>query len=397
MRIFTPKRRKQVALLIETSNQYARGLLSGINNYLQEHPDWSVYLGEISRNNSDMSWLSDWHGDGILARIETDETASYILSSGLPAVDLSASRKLPDLTCVETNDRAIAAMAAEHFLERGFKYFAYYGDKRYQWSLHREQHYHQYLVAKGFDCLSFKAADGDKRQADSWDNRMNELVLWLKQLPKPVGIMCCYDIRGQQLLEACRLAEVDVPDEVSVIGVDNDELLCELSTPSLSSIQTNPQQAGYLAAQLLDRQMAGERLDSALHLIDPLRLQVRLSSDVLAVEDKIVSEAIRFIRRHAHEDIQVQDILNHIPVTRRVLESRFLKALGQTPHEQILSVKLKMVKQLLEETKLPLADIAERTGFKHTEYMSVVFNREFGIRPGQYRREKQALTVQPYE
>ncbi|MEF2243704.1 AraC family transcriptional regulator [Paenibacillus sp. IITD108] len=388
MRIFTPKQRKQVALLIETSNQYARGLLLGINRYLQEHPDWSVYLGEISRNNQDMSWLSDWHGDGILARIETDETADYIMNSGLPAIDLSASRKLPGLTCVETNDQAIAVMAADHFLENGFQHFAYYGDNRFQWSIHRDQHYRSYLGAKGFDCLSFKAASDNAQQGASWENHINELVRWLKQLPKPVGIMCCYDIRGQQLLEACRLAEIDVPDEVAVIGVDNDELLCDLSTPRLSSIQTNPQQAGYLAAQLLDRQIAGERIGSEIHLIDPLQLQVRMSSDVLAVEDKTVSEAIRFIRQHAHENIQVQDILNHIPVTRRVLESRFLKALGRTPHEQIISIKLKMVKQLLEETELSLADIAERTGFKHTEYMSVVFNREFHIRPGQYRKER---------
>ncbi len=389
MSLFTEPKRKQVALLIETSNEYARGLLNGINAYLKERPSWSVFLGEYSRSNTDLSWLSDWRGDGIIARIENEQTARYIIEAGLPAIDLSASRKIPALPCVETNDRAIAAMAAEHFLERGFKSFAFYGDRRFQWSVQREQHFKHYLQDRGYVCASFDACT-DGCEEVSWQLGKMKLVEWLKKLPKPIGILACYDIRGQQLLEACRLGGVEVPDEAAVIGVDNDELLCELSNPPLSSIQTNARQTGYMAAELLDRMMAGEPLplEGQVHLIEPIGLKVRLSSDVLAVEDKYVSEAVRFIRNHAYEDIQVQDILNQVPVSRRMLESRFQKALGRTPHEEILAVKLKLVKKLLVETKLSLADIAERSGFKHTEYMSVAFKRAFGIRPGQYRRNK---------
>ncbi len=390
MRLFTEPKRKQVALLIETSNEYARGLLSGINAYIREHSSWSVFLGEYSRSNIDMTWLSHWHGDGIIARIENEQTARYIMDTGLPAIDLSASRRIPTLPCVETNDQSIAIMAAEHFLERGFKNFGFYGDSRFQWSILRGIHYKRYLNELGYSCLSF-ADSSDSLKEQSWQLDKEMLVQWLKELPKPIGIMACYDIRGQQLLEACRLAGVDVPDEVAVIGVDNDELLCELSNPSLSSIQTNALKTGYLAAELLDRIMGGETLGAQVHLIEPISLQVRLSSDVLAVEDKIVSDAVRFIRNHAHEDIQVQDILNHIPISRRVLESRFLKALGRTPHDEILAVKLKLVKRLLVETELNLASIAERSGFKHTEYMSVAFKRSFGIRPGQYRKNKSSL------
>jgi len=388
MSLFTPHKRKQVALLIETSNQYARGLLEGINAYQREHASWSVFLGELSRNNKDMSWLGNWHGDGILARIETEQTAEYIRNCGLPAIDLSAFRKIPTLPCVETNDQAIAEMAAEHFLERGFRHFAFYGNAYYQWSIQREMHYAQYLQDKGYSCLRFESSDQEELQGESWQLHKEKLIQWLQSLPKPIGILACYDICGQQLLEACRLAGVEVPDEVAVVGVDNDRLLCELSNPPLSSIQTNARRAGYLAAELLDRQMAGECLEAQVHQIEPIDLQVRLSSDVLAIEDKLVSEAVRFIRRCAHEDIQVSDILAHIPVTRRVLESRFIKALGRTPHDEILAVKLKLVKQLLTETKLPLSAVAERAGFKHTEYMSVVFNRLFGMRPGQYRKLK---------
>ncbi|QHW35137.1 DNA-binding transcriptional regulator [Paenibacillus rhizovicinus] len=383
-------KRKQVALLIETSNEYARGLLSGVNAYLREHSSWSVSLGEYSRNHIDLTWLRHWHGDGIIARIENDQTARFIRDSGLPAIDLSASRRIPSLPCVETNDQSIAIMAADHFMERGFEHFGFYGDSHFQWSTLRGTYYEDYLVSKGYSCQSF-ITPADALHEQSWHSNKEELFQWLKELPKPIGIMACYDIRGQQLLEACRLAGVSVPDEVAVIGVDNDALLCELSNPPLSSIQTNALRTGYRAAELLDRMMAGESLDNQIELIEPISIQVRLSSDVLAVEDKIVSDAIRFIRNHAHEDIQVQDILDHCSVSRRKLESRFQKELGRTPHDEILAVKIKLVKRLLEETKLSLAAIAERAGFKHTEYMSVAFMRGTGIRPGQYRKNMRLL------
>jgi LacI family transcriptional regulator len=386
MSLFTSPQRKQVALLIETSNEYARGLLNGINAYLRDHSSWSVYLSEYSRNNTDLTWLSQWYGDGIIARIENEQTARYILQSGLPAIDLSASRIIPTLSCVETNDRSIAIMAAEHFLERGFKSFGFYGDSRFQWSTLRRAYYEEYLDSKGYTSLNFVTQE-DSLHEQSWHLNREKLIHWLKELPKPIGIMACYDIRGQQLLEACRHAGLAVPDEVSVIGVDNDVLLCELSDPPLSSIQTNALKTGYHAAELLDRMMSGEAIEAHIQLIEPINIQVRLSSDVLAVEDKLVSDTVRFIRNHAHEDIQVQDILDRLFISRRVLENRFQKALGRTPHDEILSVKLKLVKRLLVETKLNLASIAERAGFKHTEYMSVAFNRAVGIRPGQYREQ----------
>jgi LacI family transcriptional regulator len=386
MSLFTLPERKQVALLIETSNEYARGLLSGINAYLREHSSWSVYLSEYSRNNTDLTWLSHWHGDGIIARIENEQTARYILASGLPAIDLSASRIIPALPCIETNDEAIAIMAAEHFLERGFKKFGFYGDLRFKWSSLRGTYYEEYLLSKGYLCHNFEIHE-DSLHEQSWHLSREKLIHWLKELPKPIGIVACYDIRGQQLLEACRLAGLAVPDEVAVLGVDNDALLCELSDPPLSSIRTNPLKTGYYAAELLDRIMSGEQIEAHIQLIDPLNIQVRLSSDVLAVEDKIVSDAVRFIRNHAFEDIQVQDILDRLSISRRVLESRFQKALGRTPHDEILAVKLKLVKRLLVETKLNLTAIAERAGFKHTEYMSVAFKRMTGIRPGQYRKQ----------
>ncbi|MFB9277673.1 xylose operon transcription regulator XylR [Cohnella cellulosilytica] len=382
--------RKQVALLIETSNEYARGLLNGIRAFTRERRLWSIYLNEYSRDNTDFTWLNGWRGDGIIARIENEQTARYILDAGFPAVDLSAFRIIPSLPYVETDDRAIARLAAEHFLERGFKNFGFYGDSRFPWSKQRGAYFEDYLGALPYDCHTFISQQSHDRASRVAER--HKLIQWLHSLPKPIGIMACYDSRGQQLLEACRFAEIAVPDEIAVIGVDNDEVLCELSDPPLTSIQSNAVRTGYLAAELLERMMAGEDIGAEAHLIEPLSIQVRMSTDVLAVDDKLVSEAVRFIREHAHEDIQVQDILSELSVSRRILDSRFKKALGRTPHEEIIAVKVKDIKKLLVETKLPLSSIAEITGFNHTEYMSVVFTRTTGIRPGQYREENRLST-----
>jgi LacI family transcriptional regulator len=379
-----PRSRKHihVALIVETSNEYARGLLRGIKSYIREHKPWSIYLGEQSRGHIDLSWLRDWQGNGIIARIETKEIAEAVQSLGVPTVDLSAWRWLPGLPCVETNNESISRMAAQHLLERGFKQFGYCGDTNFSWSNQRAAFFAQTVGEAGFPCMIHESG-----LSQSWLKDRKILADWLESLPKPVGIMACYDILGHKLLEACRLAGVAVPDDVSVIGVDNDELLCNLSDPPLSSVMPNTLKTGYQAASLLDRMMSGEKIDPELFLIEPLDIVTRMSTDVVAVEDKQVSEAVRFIRNHAYEDIQVEDILRHIPVSRRVLESRFRKLLGRTPHEEIIEVKVKLIKRLLAETELTLPVIAERIGFKHVEYMNVVFKKKTGMTPGAYRKK----------
>jgi len=190
-----------------------------------------------------------------------------------------------------------------------------------------------------------------------------------------------------QVLDACRRLGVPVPDEVAVVAVDNDELLCELAHPPLSSVIPNTRRTGYEAAALLDRLMNGGRARGETHLIPPLGVATRQSTDVLAIEDPHVSRAVRYIREHACDGINVRDVLRAVPQSRRLLEARFKKLLGRTPHEEILRVQLRRVKQLLTETDLPLETIAERTGFAHPEYLSVVFRREVGQPPSRYRAQ----------
>lgn len=375
--------RPHVALLIETSNAYARGLLRGVHAYLREHRPWSIYLPEQGRGAAPPEWLQRWNGDGIIARIENQPIARAIKERKLPTVDVSAWRFLPEWPCVETDNESIAAMAFEHLRDNGFESFAFCGDDRFQWSRERRDSFARLAAEAGCECSLFPPPR-TRAAAAHGETEEQGIAAWVAELPKPCGVMACYDIRGWQLLEACREVGVTAPDQVAVVGVDNDELLCNLSEPPLSSVIPDADRAGYKAAALLDRLMAGEAI-SGLHLLKPTGLVVRQSSDVLAVDDPDVSRAVRYIRDHAIEGIKVADLLRAVPVSRRMLEARFKKLLGHSPHDEILRVQLRRVRLLLEETDLPLKMIADRAGFKHVEYLGAVFKRHFGQAPGEFR------------
>jgi LacI family transcriptional regulator len=381
--------RRSVALFIETSNAYARGVLEGIVAYVRHHKGWSVYLPEQERGRKPPGWLKSWKGDGIIARIETDEIAQMLKEADRPVVDVSAARHLKDIPWVETDDQAIAKIAVEHLLERGFRQFAFCGDPSFNWSLWRQQHFENLAQAAGCKCYVQQTLPKSS-QGYSWNREKQILADWLNQLPRPIGIMACYDIQAQKLLEVCRELEVAVPEEVAVLGVDNDPLLCDLSDPPLTSIICNTRRTGYEAANLLDRMMSGEAVGSKPILVEPMGIESRQSTDTLAIDDPDVAAAVHFIRENATQGINVNDLLKHIPVSRRVLESRFRKILGRTPHEEITRIKMTRVKQLLSETDLSLSEIAARVGYQHDEYLSVAFKKAVGVPPSEFRSQQQS-------
>ncbi|HBN76919.1 MAG TPA: XylR family transcriptional regulator [Planctomycetaceae bacterium] len=378
--------RRSVALLIESSNAYARGLLAGVVTYVRQHANWSIFLPEQERGATPPKWLSRWNGDGLLVRIETDEIARVVRKSKLPLVDLSAARYLSDVPWVETDDSAIALLAAEHLMERGFQHLAYCGDPGFQWSILRHQEFEKQILQSG---RSFHLHESIPRYDEnySWKREKRRLANWIEKLPKPVAIFACYDIKAQQLLDVCRELGISVPEQVAVLGVDNDELLCELCSPPLSSVIPNAHQAGFQAAAMLDRMMNGEEVSTEAIFIEPLGIQTRQSTDLLAIDDPDIAKAFRYIREHATANIRVSDLLRHIPLSRRMLEHRFLKYLGRTPHQEIQRQRILKVKDFLSSTNLTLAEIARNTGFEHAEYLSVFFKRETGQTPREYRNQ----------
>ncbi|MFV0446811.1 MAG: XylR family transcriptional regulator [Planctomycetaceae bacterium] len=376
-------RRRSVALLIETSNSYARGLLDGIIAWERAHEAWSIYLPERERGASPKS-LEAWRGDGVIARIETADIANAVQELDVPVVDVSAARHVSNVPWVETNDRAVSTEAFEHLQERGFRHFAFCGDPGFNWSNWRRDAFVELVTQAGGDCLVHDSLPLYGANY-SWTHERKRLETWVQSLPRPIGIMACYDIKAQQLLDVCRDLDIPIPEELAVIGVDDDRLVCELSHPPLSSVAPNTYRTGYEAAALLDRMMAGESVPAEAHLIVPIGVTARQSTDVLAIDDADVVAALRYIREHACHGISVADVLRRVPVSRRQLESKFSSLLGRTPHAEILRLRMDRTKRLLAETDLSLSEIAHLVGFQHTEYLSVAFKREVGSTPRDFR------------
>lgn len=373
-----------IAVIVETSNSYARGILRGIHEYARPR-HWTLHLTEHGRHEIDESFAGNWTFDGVIARIETDRMARIITALNVPIVDVSAARLIEGIPWVETDDEAITRLALEHLRDCGLQNFAFFGDPFYNWSIWR-QHAFERLV-KGPDHMRSCIFNLPRRTEPRirWWTQREAIHAWLESLPKPVGIFACYDACGQQLLEICRYYNIMVPEEVAVVGVDNDELLCEITTPSMSSVIPNALRTGVYAAEILDRMMAGQKLTGRKHSIEPLGVRKRVSTDMLTVGDPHVARAIAFIRQNAHKNIRVEDVLAIVPLSRRVLEERFRKALNRTPHQEILRVRTNAVRELLLETDMSLSEISDALGIEHPEYLSVFFKRETGRTPREYR------------
>jgi LacI family transcriptional regulator len=370
------RKRRSVALLIETSNAYARGLLAGVMAYVRQHQPWSIYLPELGRGDVPPRW----RGDGIIARIETKAIARAVGRTGLPVVDVSAGRHVKSVPWLETDDAAIAKTALEHLLERGFRHLAFCGERRFNWSRWRSEHFQKLARERNMSVDVYESSG-----TDPWAKEHQALLAWVRRLSRPIGIMACYDIKAQQLLDVCRENGVAVPEEIAVIGVDNDPLLCSLTSPPLTSVIPNTHRTGYEAAALLDRMMSGERIPARGHFVPPIGVETRQSTDVLALADREIAAAVRFIREHACDGATIGDLLRVVPLSRRVMESRYRKATGRTPHQDLVRFRIDRVKQLLAETEHSLERIATLAGFDHPEYMSVAFKRETGTTPGKFR------------
>jgi LacI family transcriptional regulator len=372
----------KVALLVETSNAYARGLLSGVKDFIRSHRPWNVHLSEHGRGDRPPVWLADWDGDGVLARVENKQIARGVANLRVPVVDLSSHRYLPGAPVVTTDNELIARLAFEHFSERGFRHFAYCGDDRFPWSIARGGFFDEFVRQAGLTCEHYAAPVEFGPDSDA---ETDTIAGWLRSLPQPAAVFACYDARGQQLLDACRRAALVVPDQIAVLGADNDHLLCELSPPPLSSVILDTHRTGWEAADLLARLMEGGAPTAEVHRIPPLGICTRQSTDTHAVGDPQIARVLHVIREQACSGLTVSELLKRCPMSRRVLEQRMKELLGRSPHEEITRLQIRRVQDLLLGTKLTLEEIAGRSGFRNAQYLSVAFKRETGLPPREYR------------
>jgi LacI family transcriptional regulator len=379
----------KVALLVETSRGFGREMLRGIARYAQLHGPWSFHItaGDYEQV---VPKMKSWGGTGIIARIPNDRVAKAIVEAGVPTIALgltdeqmSPDSPLSKFSELSSDPDTVSKMAADYLLERRFRNFAYVGIDGRAWSNRRQLAFSKYLEAVGRHVHVYPQPL--RKQDRHWENEQSIMASWIRDLPKPLGLFACNDDRGRQVLEACSLAELRVPEDVAVLGVDDDEVFCALANPPLSSVALNAETAGYRAAELLDGMMQGRVRKPRRILVEALRVVTRRSTDIVAVDDQDVAAAIQYIHHHQGRHISVADVADEVAVSRRNLEKRFRKTIGRTILEEIQIARLDLAKRLLLETSHPISRVAEISGFGSTGYFINFFQSRVGQTPQKFR------------
>jgi LacI family transcriptional regulator len=371
-----------VAVLVETSSAYGRGLIRGVAEYAQQHTDWSLHLEEAGPLRAVPQWLKPWRGQGVIARVETPEIGEALQAKGVPVVNVSGRTSPPGIPHVDMDNRATCELAVDYFCSRGYRNFAFCGNPRFEWSGWRQDLYARRLNSERLAFSTFQFRDQPSGTAP--------LRAWLKSLPKPVALLACNDLCGRHVLEACEQDGLPVPEEIAVLGVDDDDILCNLCRPQLSSVAPDTEGIGYLAAQTLHALMRGEKLRDTTRLVRPLTVRTRQSTDSAATSDWHVSQALRFIHGHATRDICVGDVVVQTHVSRRFLEKHFQAVVGRSLHDEILRIRLETSRRLLTTTEMPLKEVAMRSGFRRADYLSSVYREKLGMSPSEYRTKNRA-------
>jgi LacI family transcriptional regulator len=381
----------KVILLIEKSRAFGRGLLHGIVQYSNFHGPWLFYMEpEILKKGgrSQYEWIKELQADGIIGYTWDANLIKAIVNLGCPAVIRGLEKPTQYAYCIVTDQAAIARTAVEYFLELGFRRFAYCGYDDMVWSQQRGENFRRIVTESAFSLKTYMYKQPKPRRLRIPDKEQVIIAKWLVSLPKPVAIMAGNDDRSQDILAACKIASINVPSEVAILGVDNDELICGLSYPQLSSLALSTQRAGYEAAQVLGKLMDGQKVPEKEKevLVSPLHVVTRQSTDIMAIEDKQVAQAVHFIRNHSNEVIQVGNVVEAAGLSRRTLEQRFRKVLGHSVLEEIKYARVNQMAKMLVETNLSISQIAWSLGFPYTNNISRYFKQQKGITPLEYRR-----------
>lgn len=380
-----------IGLLIESSRSSGRALLTGIVKYAQHYGPWSFYW---EPGGLEKAWpkLQTLEVEGIILR--DVEKLDEVLALNIPAIVVGHSKtEVPGLVNVVTDSLVIGKIGAEHLLSRGLKQFAFCGygsaspsssqTESYVWSDARRDSFQARIKQAGFEVNSYCTLPA---AAEGWRQERHRMARWLETLPKPVGVMACNDDCGRQVVEACKLASLPVPDVVSVLGADNDELICGLCSPPMSSIAINFERAGYETARVLSNLLRGEKPARSKILVRATHVVVRRSTDFMAISDANLLKALQFIRDHLRENIRVLDVSRAAGLSRRALEIRFQKEMECSIHEHIKRLRTDQIVRLLIETDMPIGQIADSLGFADLQHFARYFRARMQMSPLVYRR-----------
>ncbi len=383
----------RILLVFFTRFEESALMLDGIARYVRLHNAWDMFLDDQAHAESKPKWLGQNKWNGVISRHATPGFVARCLKLGIPLVDLNDTPPIAGVPKIRPDNRAIGHLGAEHLLERGHRYFAFCGFRNEGWACERRDGFVEAIDLAGHSVLLYDV-DYPGKLTPIWDARQTRaLTRWLLSLPKPIGVMACNDLRALQVTHAAKAAGLLVPEEVAVLGANNDRRRCELASPPLSSIASNAEQSGYRAAETLSRLIAGEKIETMDARIDPIGVTTRLSTDILAIEDRHVAGALSLIRQQACRGLTVDGVLKQVSASRSQLEKRFRRCFGRSPQVEIRRTQVAKIKELLFETDYPLKVIADMAGFEHIAYMSVVFKRFTGMSPGAYRNHMRLKTV----
>lgn len=382
----------KIMILIESSRAFGRNLLKGISRYAKLHGPWDIYrvppfYRDPFGKDTALAMIDDWGADGLILR--TNHGFKDKVPKHIPTITSSDSEEfIPGCGHIFGDHEGIGTMGAEHLMQLGFKNFAFCGFDDMFWSRLRRKGFSNCLNSNGYTAHIYRQPPLPPSLL--WEKEHQYLVKWLKTLPLPIGLMACADERSEQVLQACKAANLKVPHEVAIVGADDDKMICDFCYPTLSSIAFNTEQVGFEAAGLLERMIKSNPSHEEKEvIIKPTYVSVRQSTDVLAIEDVAVAKALNFIKNNSHRALCVDMVAEAVCISRRKLERKFQNALKLSVHKQIVRNRTQKVEQLLIETDFTLSQIAAKLDFTNHQQIDRYFKQYKGITPSEFR--KQAL------
>lgn len=373
-------------IIIDTSRASGRKFLSGAERFISATPDWEVYIQPpeyLKKANPDFNLEFPLESfDGLLVRDAANTVR--IMNVKIPKVINDTRRELiPETSTIMTDSEKVGQMAAMYFLGLGFKHFAYCGYEGFAWSQKRHDAFRDILKDHDIETCSNFVNEFSRRVPNMTSRR--KIAGWIKELPRPACVFACNDDRAVSVLEACKIAGLSVPEEIAVLGVDNDELMCNLSSPSLSSIELDFDAAGFAAAQHLNSLIQKQSQNKVIY-VSPIHIIERISTDILAIDDENVAAALIFIRKHFHQPIQTIDVVNATFLSKRELEKRFKNILKRTIKSEIQRLRIELVKKKLLNKNQSVYQIANELEFTDAEHFSRNFKKATGLSPSKFRR-----------
>ncbi len=389
----------RIALLFNANKSYDRDVIAGIGQYLNStRVEWDLFLEEDFRSR--VNGLEDWPGHGIIADFDDPRVRAALGHSRLPVVAVGGSYRCsadypPGMPYIATDNARLMQLAYRHLIDQGLPRFAYYGlpaSPGKAWAAERE---HAYLELVRTDGLETFCHPGLPTSAGDWDHAVGQLIEWLRALPKPIGIICVTDARARQLVQACLIAQITIPEQVAVVGIDNDPLAQLLTRVPLTSVIHGTEEMGRTAAHLLHQMLRGVDHRQTRIVVPPAGIHIQASSRHQPLRSPLVMRARHYIRHYGCLGIKTEQIADYVGVSRSALEEHFRRELKQSVHQALLQHKLDTARELLAGSQLPLADIAVRCGFTSLQYMYAVFRREYDLTPRQFQARRQGIVPEP--